>query len=48
MVFQAAHYNPMGGHLGYDKTLNRIIGSIAWGFGRMCAGAAHPAPSANW
>ena len=21
MVFQAAHYNPMAGHLGYDKTL---------------------------
>jgi len=25
MVFQAAHYNPMSGHLGYDKSLHRIM-----------------------
>ena len=24
-VFQAAHYNHMSGHLGYDKTLHRIM-----------------------
>jgi len=25
MIFQAAHYNPMTGHMGYDKTLDRIM-----------------------
>ena len=44
MVFQSAHYNPMAGHLGYNKPLNRIMAR----FGRRCAGGAHPAPSASW
>ena len=30
MVFQAAHYSPMAGHLGYDKTLNRIMARFYW------------------
>ena len=30
MVFQAAHYNPMAGHLGYEKTLNRIMARFYW------------------
>ena len=30
MVFQAAHYNPMAGHLGYDKTLNWIMARFYW------------------
>ena len=30
MIFQAAHYNPMAGHLGYDKTLNRIMARFYW------------------
>ena len=30
MVFQAAHYNPMAGYLGYDKTLNRIMARFYW------------------
>ena len=30
MVFQAAHCNPMAGHLGYDKTLNRIMAQFYW------------------
>ena len=30
MVFQGAHYNPMAGHLGYDKTLNRIMARFYW------------------
>jgi hypothetical protein len=30
MVFQAAHFNPMAGHLGYDKTLNRIMARFYW------------------
>ena len=30
MVFQAAHYNPMAGHLGYDKTLNQIMARFYW------------------
>ena len=30
MVFQAAHYNPIAGHLGYEKTLNRIMARFYW------------------
>ncbi|XP_061918090.1 uncharacterized protein LOC133659350 [Entelurus aequoreus] len=30
MVFQAAHFNPMSGHLGYDKTLNRVMVRFYW------------------
>ena len=30
MVFQAAHFNPMAGHLGYDKTLSRIMARFYW------------------
>ena len=30
MVFQAAHYNPMPGHLGYEKTLDRIMARFYW------------------
>ena len=30
MVFQAAHFNPMAGHLGYDKTLSRIMTRFYW------------------
>ncbi|KAM9717937.1 uncharacterized protein ACNS7B_021418 isoform 1-T1 [Menidia menidia] len=30
IVFQAAHYNPMAGHMGYDKTLNRIMARFYW------------------
>ena len=30
MVFQAAHYNPMAGHLGYDKTSNQIMARFYW------------------
>uniref|UniRef100_A0AAQ4REK5 Gypsy retrotransposon integrase-like protein 1 n=1 Tax=Gasterosteus aculeatus aculeatus TaxID=481459 RepID=A0AAQ4REK5_GASAC len=29
-VFQAAHYNPMAGHLGSDKTLDRIVARFYW------------------
>uniref|UniRef100_A0A8P4KG28 Gypsy retrotransposon integrase-like protein 1 n=1 Tax=Dicentrarchus labrax TaxID=13489 RepID=A0A8P4KG28_DICLA len=29
-VFQAAHYNPMAGHMGYEKTLNRIMARFYW------------------
>ncbi|XP_051500808.1 uncharacterized protein LOC127409893 [Myxocyprinus asiaticus] len=42
MVFQAAHYNPMAGHLGERKTLNHLIARFYWpGIGgdvrRWCA-----------
>ncbi|XP_051509646.1 uncharacterized protein LOC127415117 [Myxocyprinus asiaticus] len=42
LVFQAAHYNPMAGHLGERKTLNRLIARFYWpGIGgdvrRWCA-----------
>ena len=30
MVFQAAHYNPMAGHLGSDKTQKRIMDRFYW------------------
>ncbi|XP_051529229.1 uncharacterized protein LOC127426442 [Myxocyprinus asiaticus] len=30
MVFQAAHYNPMAGHLGERKTLNHLIARFYW------------------
>ncbi|KAK5854605.1 hypothetical protein PBY51_004785 [Eleginops maclovinus] len=30
MIFQAAHHNPMSGHLGYDKTLHRIMARFYW------------------
>lgn len=30
MVFQAAHHNPMAGHLGFDKTLSRITARFYW------------------
>ena len=30
MVFQAAHFNTMAGHLGYDKTLSRIMARFYW------------------
>ena len=30
MIFQAAHHNPMAGHLGYDKTLQRIMARFYW------------------
>ena len=30
IIFQAAHYNPMAGHLGYEKTLNRIMARFYW------------------
>ena len=30
MVFQAAHYNPMAGHLGCEKTQNRIMDRFYW------------------
>uniref|UniRef100_A0AAQ4Q9F2 Gypsy retrotransposon integrase-like protein 1 n=1 Tax=Gasterosteus aculeatus aculeatus TaxID=481459 RepID=A0AAQ4Q9F2_GASAC len=29
-VFQATHYNPMAGHLGSDKTLDRIVARFYW------------------
>ena len=29
-VFQAAHYNPMAGHLGKEKTLDRIMARFYW------------------
>ena len=46
MVFQAAHYNPMAGHLGYDKTISRIPSHKR--FGRRCAGGAPPVPIVSW
>ena len=31
MIFHVVHYNPMAGHLGYDKTLdNRIMARFYW------------------
>jgi len=30
MVFQAAHYNLMAGHMGYDKTLDRVMARFFW------------------
>ncbi|XP_064177503.1 uncharacterized protein LOC135247687 isoform X1 [Anguilla rostrata] len=30
MVFQTAHFNPTAGHLGYEKTLNRIMARFYW------------------
>uniref|UniRef100_A0AAQ4RLE8 Gypsy retrotransposon integrase-like protein 1 n=1 Tax=Gasterosteus aculeatus aculeatus TaxID=481459 RepID=A0AAQ4RLE8_GASAC len=30
MIFQAAHYNPMAGHMGYKKMLNRIMTRLYW------------------
>ena len=30
MIFQAAHYSPMAGQLGYKKTLNRIMARFYW------------------
>ncbi|XP_061910302.1 uncharacterized protein LOC133654192 isoform X1 [Entelurus aequoreus] len=30
MVFQAAHFNPMSGHMRYDKTLNRVMVHFYW------------------
>ncbi|XP_062418320.1 uncharacterized protein LOC134129059 [Pungitius pungitius] len=30
MIFQAAHYNPMAGHMGYGKTLDRIMTRFYW------------------
>ena len=30
MVFQAAHFNPMVGHLGYEKTLSRMMTWFYW------------------
>ncbi|XP_026003826.1 uncharacterized protein LOC113009615 [Astatotilapia calliptera] len=29
-LFQAAHYNPMAGHMGYEKTLERITARFYW------------------
>ena len=29
-IYQAAHYNPMAGHLGYEKTLQRIMDRFYW------------------
>ncbi|XP_061757255.1 uncharacterized protein LOC133553258 [Nerophis ophidion] len=42
MIFQAGHFNPMAGHMGYDKTLNRIMVRFYWpgirvGVRRWCA-----------
>jgi len=30
MIFQAAHYSPMAGHLGCDKTHKRILARFYW------------------
>ncbi|XP_069027698.1 uncharacterized protein [Embiotoca jacksoni] len=30
MIFRAAHYNQMAGHMGYDKTLDRIMARFYW------------------
>ncbi|XP_061833116.2 uncharacterized protein [Nerophis lumbriciformis] len=30
MIFKAAHFNPMADHLGYDKTLNRVLALFYW------------------
>lgn len=30
MIFQVAHYNPMAGHMGYEKTLERITARFYW------------------
>ena len=30
MIFQAAHYNPMAGHLGCEKTQNQIMDRFFW------------------
>ncbi|XP_061833118.2 uncharacterized protein [Nerophis lumbriciformis] len=30
MIFQAAHFNPMAGHMGYNKTLNRVMARFYW------------------
>ena len=30
MIFQAAHYNPMAGHMGCDKTLARVMDRFYW------------------
>ncbi|XP_077936125.1 uncharacterized protein LOC144383152 [Gasterosteus aculeatus] len=30
IIFQAAHYNPMAGHMGYEKTLDRIMTRFYW------------------
>uniref|UniRef100_A0AAQ4QNV2 Gypsy retrotransposon integrase-like protein 1 n=1 Tax=Gasterosteus aculeatus aculeatus TaxID=481459 RepID=A0AAQ4QNV2_GASAC len=30
MIFQAAYYNPMAGHMGYEKTLDRIMTRFYW------------------
>ena len=30
IVFQAAHYNPMAGHMGCEKTLNRVMARFYW------------------
>lgn len=29
-IFQATHYNPMAGHMGYDKTLEQIMAWFYW------------------
>ncbi|XP_061882687.1 uncharacterized protein LOC133633904 [Entelurus aequoreus] len=30
MIFQAAHFNPMADHMGYNKTLNRVMAHFYW------------------
>ena len=30
IVFPAAHYNPMAGHMGCEKTLNRVMARFYW------------------
>ena len=53
MVFQAAHYNPMVGHLGSDKTQKQImvfigfIGFIGRAFGQMYVGGVQRVPNVN-
>ena len=49
IVFQAAHYNPMAGHMGCEKTLNRVMARFYWpAFGQTYAAGVRLVPNANW
>lgn len=37
IIFQAAHFNPIAGHMGYDKALERIIAQSYWPGPSRCA-----------
>lgn len=46
MLFQAAHYNPMAGHLGQDKTLNCLMAHSYWP--GMSAGGVWHVANVSW